>query len=313
MTLDPAIKVLFEQMPDLAEPKFWAKQPLEVRKLFRALSQMANPQDIPIGKTEDITIPGDIVLCARAYTPVAAGGDPLPAIVFFHGGGFVVGDLNCYDPLCRMLANESGCRVVSVEYRLAPEHKFPAAVDDCYIASNWVEKNAAALGIDANRIAVAGDSAGGNLAAVCTLLAKARGAPKIAFQLLIYPAVSANLHTESAQTFAEGYFLDLKTIRWFMGHYAPGASANDPQLIPMAAEDFSGLPPAYIITAGCDPLRDGGAEYAAKLKGAGVAVAHVDYPTMIHGFCHMLGLLPIAREAVAAAAKATMEALDGSR
>ncbi|MGQ0741994.1 MAG: alpha/beta hydrolase [Alphaproteobacteria bacterium] len=310
MPIDPAVQALFEQMPDLADPKFWAKSPADVRTLFKAMSQMANPQDLPIGKTEDATVPGEHAIGARVYTPVAAGGDPLPAIVFFHGGGFVVGDLDCYDPLCRMLANESGCRVISVDYRLAPENEFPAAVEDCYATLKWAEASAAALGIDANRIAVAGDSAGGNLAAVSVLLAKDKGTPKPAFQLLIYPAVSSDLKSGSAQAFGEGFFLDLKTIRWFMQHYAPGADTRDKRLIPMSADDVSGLPPAYIITAGCDPLRDGGAAYAEKLKAAGVPVTHVDYPTMIHGFCHMLTLLPIGREAVSAAAKAVKHALE---
>lgn len=311
MPLDPAIKALFKQMPDLAEPKFFTKTPAEVRAIFRGLSEMANPQDVPIGKTEDIeAVGGEGKIPARVYTPVAAGGDALPVIVFFHGGGFVAGDLDCYDPFCRMLANESCCRVVSVAYRLAPEHKFPAAVEDCYAALKWVEDNAAAIGADANRIAVAGDSAGGNLAAAAVLLAKEKGAPKPAFQLLIYPAVSADLDTPSSRTYGQGYFLDLPTIGWFMQHYAPGVDPSDPRLIPMSAKDVSGLPPAYIVTAGCDPLRDGGIAYAKKLKAAKVKVKHVDYPGMIHGFCHMTKFLPQGREAVTAAAIAVKDALE---
>lgn len=310
MALDPAIKAVFDTT-DLAEPKWWAKTPAEVRVIFRALSDMANPQDVPIGKIENIEIPsGDTKIPARVYTPVAAGGEAMAGIVFFHGGGFVVGDLDSYDPFCRMLANESGCRVVSVGYRLAPEHKFPAGVEDCYAALKWVEDNATALGIDANRIAVAGDSAGGNLAAVAVLLAKAKGTPKPAFQLLIYPAVSADLKSASATNFARGYFLDLQTIGWFMMHYAPGGDPADPRLIPMSATDVSGLPPAYIVTAGCDPLRDGAAAYAEKLKAAGVKVTHVDYPTMIHAFMHVPNFVPLAREAITAAAKATKDALE---
>ncbi len=241
-------------------------------------------------------------------TPVAAGGDPLPAIVFYHGGGFVLGDLDCYDPICRSLANESGCRVVAVDYRLAPEHPFPAAVEDCFAALKWVENNAAAIGVDANRIAVAGDSAGGNLAAVTALAAKEKGSPSLGFQLLIYPAAAASLDTASAQAYGRGYFLDLPTITWFMKQYAPKPDANDPRLIPMAAKDVSGLPPAYIVTAGLDPLHDGGQAYAEKLKAAGVKVTHVDYPTMIHAFFNMQNFLPVAREAIAAAAKAVKDA-----
>lgn len=314
MALDPTIKALFDQRPDLAEPKFWAKTPAEVRAIFRALSETANPQDVPIGKIDNIEIPaGKGKISARVYTPVAAGGDALAAVVFFHGGGFMVGDLDCYDPFCRMLANESGTRVVSVGYRLAPEYPFPAAVDDCYAALKWIEDNATAQGIDPNRIAAAGDSAGGNLAAVAVQMAKAKGTPKPAFQLLIYPAVSADLKSPSAQNFARGYFLDLQTIGWFMMHYAPNADPRDPRLIPMSAGDVSGLPPAYIITAGCDPLRDGAAAYAERLKAAGVKVTLVDYPTMIHAFMHMSNFVPLAREAITAAAKATKDALNDAR
>jgi acetyl esterase len=310
MPLDPTVKALFEQMPQLADFRFWSMTVPEARAAFRGLCQAGSPADIPIGKTEDVEFAGPAsTLRVRAYTPVAAGGDALPAIVFIHGGGFVLGDLDCYDPLCRALANESGCRVIAVDYRLAPEHVFPAAVDDCFAALKWVEDNAAALGVDANRIAVAGDSAGGNLAAATVLLAKQKGAPKLAFQLLIYPALSADMNSDSTRNYGQGYFLDLPTIAWFMKHYAPGADPSDPRLIPMSAKDVAGLPPTCIVTSGCDPLRDGGQAYAEKLKAAGVKVTHVDYPTMIHAFFNMPNFLPLSREAIAAAAKAVKDAL----
>lgn len=310
MPLDPTVKALFEKMPQLADFRFWSMTVPDARAAFRALCLMGSPADIPIGKIEDKEFAGPAgPLKARIYTPVAAGGDALPAIVFYHGGGFVLGDLDCYDPLARALANESGCRVISVDYRLAPEHVFPAAVEDCLAALKWVEDNASALGIDANRIAVAGDSAGGNLAAATVLLAKQKGAPRPAFQLLIYPALSADMNSDSTRTYAQGFFLDLPTIAWFMKHYAPGPDPTDPRLIPMSAADVSGLPPTCIVTAGCDPLHDGGHAYAEKLKAAGVKVSHVDYPTMIHAFFNMPNFLPLGREAIAAAANAVKNAL----
>jgi acetyl esterase len=311
MLLDPTVKALFEQMPQLAELRLWSMTVGQARAAFRGLCQMGSPSDVPIGKTEDMEFAGPGgPLRVRLYTPVAAGGDALPAIVFFHGGGFVLGDLDCYDPLCRMFANESGARVIAVDYRLAPEHPFPAAVEDCYAALKWVEDNAPRLGVDANRFAVAGDSAGGNLAAATVLLAKEKGAPKPSFQLLIYPALSADLSSGSARDFAQGYFLDLQTIAWFMNQYTPSPDPRDFRLIPMSAKDVSGLPPTCIVTAGHDPLHDGGQAYAEKLKTAGVKVAHVDYPTMIHAFFNMPNFLPMAREAIAAAAKAVKDALN---
>ena len=214
MPLDPTVKALFAQVPQLADFRLWSMTVPEARAAFRGLCQMGSPADVPIGKTEDVEFAGPAgALRARIYTPVAAGSDALPAMVFFHGGGFVLGDLDCYDPLCRMFANESGARVISAEYRLAPEHIFPSAVEDCFAALKWAEDNASTIGVDANRIAVAGDSAGGNLAAAVVLLAKQKGAPNPAFQLLIYPALSADLDTPSTQNYGQGYFLDLPDHR----------------------------------------------------------------------------------------------------
>jgi acetyl esterase len=311
MPLDPVIQALFEQFPQLAIRAVWERTPAEARVDFERFCQFANPQGGAIGKTEDIKVPGPAgPLGLRIYTPVAAGGAALPAIVYLHGGGFVVGDLDCYDALCRTLANESGCRVVSVDYRLAPEHPFPAAVDDCFAALQWVETNAADISVDPNRLAVAGDSAGGNLAAVTCLLAKQnKTKPQIAYQLLIYPDTRVAA-APSTRPFGSGYFLDNRTIEKYHSYYVPaGVDPADPRLSPIEAKDVSGLPPAYIVTAGFDPLREEGMAYAEKLKRAGVTVMQVDYPTMIHGFFSMQGVIPMASEAIAAAAHAVRDAM----
>ena len=311
MPLDPVIQALFERLPQLASAAVWEKTPAEARIDFKRFCQFADPHVAAIGKTEDIKVPGPAgPLALRIYTPVAAGGAALPAIVYLHGGGFVVGDLDCYDGLCRTLANESGCRLISVDYRLAPEHPFPAAVDDCFAAFHWVETNAPDISVDPNRLAVAGDSAGGNLAAAVCLMAKQnKSKPQIAYQLLIYPDTRVG-RTPSKRPFASGYFLDNRTIERFHSYYVPaGVDPADPRLSPVEAKDVSGLPPAYIVTAGFDPLREEGIAYAEKLKRAGVAVMQVDYPTMIHGFFSMQGLIPMASEAIAAAAHAVRDAM----
>jgi acetyl esterase len=310
MMLDPAIQALFEQMPLLANYPMWEKSPAEARQDFKALAQFADPKNIPIGKTESVEAMGPAgAIPLRIYSPVAAGAGVLPAIVFFHDGGFVLGDLDTGDTLCRMLANESHCRVVSVDYRLAPEHKFPAAVEDCFAAARWVEENATRLGVDANHLAVAGDSAGANLAAVVAQLARANNRiPHIAFQLLIYPATQMG-GVSAERAHASGYVLDQRTIDWFQAHYLPeDADPADPRISPLATKDASGLPPAYIVTAGFDPLREEGIAYAEKLRAAGVRVTHMDYPTMVHGFISMPAFIPLASEAVGAAARAVCEA-----
>lgn len=310
MPLDPVIEALFARLPQLANYPMWEQSPAEARAAFKAMCQFAAPPAGAIGKVEDRKVEAEArSIPVRIYTPVAAGG-ATAAIVYLHGGGFVLGDLDCYDALCRTLANESGARVLAVDYRLAPEHPFPAAVEDCFDALKWIEENAPDLGVDANRIAVAGDSAGGNLAAVMCLLAKENhGTPEIAFQVLIYPSTRFG-GVGSGRPFGAGYFLDNRSIDWFTRHYLPaGTDRMDSRVSPLEAKDLKGLPPAYVVTAGFDPLRDEGMAYAEKLKQAGVPVTAVEYATMIHGFFSMQGLIPLANEAIAAAAHAVRDAL----
>jgi acetyl esterase len=308
--LDPIVRGLLDRMAAEATPKLWRLPPDEGRALYRALGRMLEPQDLAIGGVSDLTImgPGGGALSLRVYSPVGAEGDALPGVLFFHGGGWVLGDLDSHDALCRRLANEAGARLVSVDYRLAPESIFPAAVEDCYAAACWLRENASALGIDPERIAVAGDSAGGNLAAVTCLLAKQRGGPRFIFQLLIYPVTRAISGTESMRAFAEGYFLEEDALRCFLDHYAPGADPGDWRLSPLAAPSLEDLPPACIVTAGFDPLKDEGRAYAERLARSGVEAVHIDHPTMIHGFFNMSGAVPAAREAIAEAAGALREA-----
>ena len=309
MSLDVNVRNILDQMAQLKLPKFSEIGPQAARAAMR--SSIFRGGDTPIGKVEDRKIPGpagDIAI--RVYTPVDASSPVLAGLVFFHGGGFVIGDLETHDDLCRCLANGSGCRIVSIDYRLAPEHPFPAAVDDSFAATQWVAAHAAELGIDPKRLAVGGDSAGGNLAAVVAQLAKAKGAPAIAFQLLIYPVtqLGAPAETKSMRENGKGYFLEKDGMDWFTQMYAPDAKhRSDPRLSPLLCPDVSGQPPAYVITAGFDPLRDEGKDYADKLDAAGVPVTYVNYPGMVHGFFSMRSLIPKAREAVSAAAAAVRE------
>jgi acetyl esterase len=311
MSLDKNVKALLEQFAALKLPKSWEIGPQAARAAMKM--GIFRKGDTPIGKVEDKLIDGpDGKLGVRIYTPVSTDSATLPGLVFFHGGGFVLGDLDTHDDLCRVLSNESGFRVVSVDYRLAPEHPFPAAVNDCFAATHWVASHAAELGIEPRRLAVGGDSAGGNLAAVVAQLARA-GGPTIAFQLLIYPVAQLGApDTPSMRENAKGYFLEKEGMDWFTRLYAPDKDhRNDPRLSPLRCTDLSGLPPAYLITAGFDPLRDEGKAYADALDKAGVPVTYVNYPGMVHGFFSMRGFIPKAREAIAAAAAAMREGVKG--
>lgn len=251
----------------------------------------------PVGRVEDRRIPGPAgEIPVRIYTPEGSG--PFPLIAFFHGGGFVLCSLETHDELCRAMCRDAGAVVVSVDYRLAPEAKYPAAADDCYAATAWCAAHAAELGADAARLVVAGDSAGGNLAAVTALRARDLGAPRIRHQVLIYPATHCDFDTPSYRENAQGYFLTADAMRWFWAHYlANPAQASEPYACPAHAADLKGLPPATVITAEYDPLRDEGEDYAAQLRAAGVPVVLKRYDGMIHGFVSMGDVFDDARAA----------------
>jgi len=236
----------------------------------------------------------------RVYRPAGVpDATRLPVLVFFHGGGWVIGDLDTHDTLCRQLTAGAGISVVAVDYRLAPEHKFPAAADDAWSATTWIVAHAGELGVDASKIAVGGDSAGGNLAAVVALQARDAGRPNIALQVLLYPVTDVGAETQSYQDLADGYMLTREGMRWFIAHYlGKPQEAEDWRVSPIRARSFAGVAPALIVTAGYDPLRDEGDAYAQKLRAAGVTVDHVTFGGMIHGFVPMGKLIETGNRAV---------------
>jgi acetyl esterase len=222
----------------------------------------------------------------RRYRPQTAAAEPLPTLIYYHGGGFVIGNIETHDSTCRRLANKSRCQVISIDYRLSPEHPFPAPTEDGVAAFRHIRDNAASCGADAARIAVGGDSAGGAIAAVvCQAVRDAGDAQGPAFQMLIYPATDSSKQSASRVAFAEGYFLTKELMDWFWKAYVPaGTDLSDLRLSPLLARDFKGLPPAFVLTAGYDPLRDEGRAYADRLIDAGVKTTYVNYPGTIHGF-----------------------------
>ena len=271
--------------------------PEEARFVFQDFAALAGPAEA-VASFSDLDVPGPAgAIPARLYR--ASLDAAAPVLVYFHGGGWVIGDLDIYDGLCRSLARAAGCAVFSVGYRLAPENKFPAAVEDCYAATVWLSGEASRLGLDASRIAVGGDSAGGNLAAVISQIARDRGGPPIVFQLLVYPVTDASLDFPSAKDPAKDALLTTSDMRWFWNHYLRDASdGGSPLASPLRAAHMEGLPPALVITAEFDPLLDEGEAYAARLREAGVPVTLTRYEGMPHGFLGMAGVLDTARAAL---------------
>ncbi|HYB91439.1 MAG TPA: alpha/beta hydrolase [Candidatus Binataceae bacterium] len=309
VALDPQMKLLLDAM-NAAGPLFLrAETPEQARAKMAALIEARPRPVVPIYRVEDRHIPGPAgQIAIRIYTPQAR--TPMGVLVFFHGGGWVLGDLESHDGLCRSIANGAGCLTVAVDYRLAPEHPFPAAPEDCYAATRWVAENAASLGGDPSHIAVGGDSAGGNLAAAVAMMARDRGGPGLCFQLLIYPALSAACDTQSQREFADDGFLASRAdAEWFWGHYlgAPGDREN-PYACPNAAKDLGRLPPALVLTASHDPWRDDGEAYAERMRRAGVPVVCTRYDGVIHGFVSFADLLDKGKQALAQAAEALRSA-----
>jgi acetyl esterase/lipase len=281
-----------------------------LRRSMLRLAEVADARHVPIGGIEDRTAPGPGgPIAMRVYTPVEADAGPLACIVYFHGGTGVFGGIVTHDGLCRLLANASGCRVISIEYRLAPEHPFPAAIEDAMAATTWIVENAPALEIDPARLVVAGDSAGGTVAAVLCQLATQTGAPQIALQLLLCPVTDLADETESRRAFAQGYFIDRSTLVWAKQAYCDAADWTDPRVSPLRASSVTGLPPAHIHTAEFDPMRDEGVAYARRLQDAGVSVRYACHEGMIHHFYCMAGAIPQARNILTSIGASVREAL----
>jgi len=305
MPLDPQAKQVLEQLAALGLPPNHLVSPAQARLNMKSRPRAAGPE---VAKVEDRLIPGPRVeLPVRIYTPAGAG--PFPILVWYHGGGWVVGDLDMADPTARHLAVGAGCVVVSVDYRLAPETKFPGPADDCYAATIWAAQHAARFNGDATRMAIGGDSAGGNLAAAVALMTRDRGGLSLALQLLVYPVTARDFDTASYRQNAEGYGLTLDGMRWYWDLYLQNPTdASNPYAAPIAAPDLKGLPPALVITAEYDPLCDEGEAYAKRLQAAGVSTTCKRYDGMIHGFFGMPAVLDQGKQAVADACAALRQA-----
>jgi acetyl esterase len=295
ITLDPDAAAVFKAFREAGRPPYEAVTPAEARELYLKGRFVTNPEPPELESVKPVSISAPHgAIPARIYTPkiLRKANGLAPCLVFFHGGGWVIGDLDSHDVVCRKLAHEGELMVISVDYRLAPEHKFPAAVDDAISATKWVAGNAGRLGIDRSRLLVGGDSAGGNLAAVVSIAARDGNGPAIAGQLLIYPATDLAMTHPSHSEPETSILLTHSVMRWFRDHYlADIADAGDWRASPARARTFAGLPPTYVLTAGADPLRDEGDEYASRLKEAGVPVTYRTFPGQFHGFFTMGKLL----------------------
>jgi acetyl esterase len=302
VALDPDAAAVLQAFRDAGRPSYTTLTPAEARALYLAARPVVNPDPPEMASVKAIAVPGPAgAIPLRIYTPptLRRADGMAPGLVFFHGGGWVIGDLDSHDVVCRCLAVEGETIVIAVDYRLAPEHKFPAAIDDAIVATRWIADNAVQLGLDAARISVGGDSAGGNLAAVVAIDARDRAGLRLAGQLLIYPATDFAMTHPSHGDPATDALLTEAAIRWFAAHYLGGpGDIDDWRASPARVASLAGLPPAYVLTAGADPLRDEGDDYAARLSDAGVAVTHKTYPGQFHGFITMGRILPKANAAL---------------
>ncbi|WP_418648717.1 alpha/beta hydrolase [Thauera butanivorans] len=311
MPLSPEARSLLDMAYRVGAPKFHELSPAQARHSFQKLQFAFRPEAPAVASTTEVPMAraDGSALLSRLYRPLSSSPrDVLPLLIYFHGGGWCVGDVASYDVLCRQFANVSGCAVLSVEYRLAPEHPFPAALEDAALAFDWAVQHAGLLGIDAGRIALGGDSAGGNLSIVTALSLRDAGiGPR--FLLLIYPSTEILSKRLSRQNYGEGYFLDFGTLQWFFEHYLPDGNTEDWRASPMRAASLAGLPPVMLIAAEFDPLVDDCAAFAGRLREEGCEVDYLQVDGMVHGFITLGKLFPQANDAVRAAAGAVAAAL----
>ena len=292
-TMDPKAQIVGEFVKSIRVPGYFPPLP-ELRQQLRTMVTLMDEPAPALARIENVRIPGPAGdIPARVYSARAAGGALMPAVVYFHGGGWVQGDLETHHGLCARLAQHAGALVVAVDYRLAPEHKFPAAVEDCLAAYTWLRAHGRELGADPARVAVAGDSAGGNLSAVVSQLAAAGKVPVPTCQALIYPAVDFSFETDSHRDMVDGHVIPRDRVLWYMEQYLRSeADKADLRASPLRAPSLAGQPPAMIVTAGFDPLRDEGRAYAERLRGAGVDVVYREYPGQIHAFVSLTKAIP---------------------
>ena len=300
MSVDPEAQAYLDSTAELGQAPLAELGAVAARRVAVERAPGLGGTLEPVARVEDRKLPGPAgEIPIRVYWPAAAASAPLPVLAFFHGGGWVTGDLDTHDSACRGLANRAGCLVVAVDFRCAPEHRFPAALDDCWAATEWLAREGATLGGDPARLAVAGDSAGGNLAAAVALRSRDRGGPPLAAQLLVYPVLDFDLETASYRANATGYGLTRESMRWYweqyLGEVGEGAEVS-PDAAPLRARDLFDLPPALVITCELDPLLDEGVAYAKRLAAAGVPVEHLNEPGMIHGYFRMAGVIGRARK-----------------
>ncbi|HEV8584679.1 MAG TPA: alpha/beta hydrolase [Methylomirabilota bacterium] len=312
MALDPQARNVIDLVIKSGRPPYHQLSPKDARQMFRETRPASTPPAPEIGAVREVKASGPLgEIPLRVYRPAGVpAATRLPVYVYFHGGGWVIGDLETHDVVCRQITAESGVCVISVDYRLAPEHKFPASVDDAWAATRWIAAHAADLGVDGAKVAVGGDSAGGNLAAVVALLARDGGSPPIALQVLIYPVTDLSAESQSYTDLADGYMLTRDSMRWFKAQYlTKEEDAADWRVSPLRAPSLAGVAPALVITAGYDPLRDEGEAYARRLREAGVGVDAVCFGGMIHGFVPMGRLIDTAFRGVTLIAGSLRQAL----
>jgi acetyl esterase len=309
--LHPQARALLDLVEERGLPATHTLTPAEARSAYRDRRHFTQPDAPEVDEVRELQADGPHgPIALRLYRPLGSGTAVPPVLVYFHGGGWTIGDLDTHDTLCRELANGSGCAVVSVDYRMGPEHRFPAAIDDALAATRWVRREAASLGVDADRLAVGGDSAGGNLAAVVALAARGAGDLPIAFELLIYPATDMRRGHASHVRNGQGYLLTRESIAYYHDNYIDDPRHDlDWRASPLLASDFTSLPPTLVITAGHDPLVDEGADYARRLSDAGNRVSYVCFERQIHGFITMGRVLDEAHTAVALCAVELRRAL----